>query len=227
MEYKKILIIEDEIPIADLLAYGLKKAGFDCRTSNNGAEGLKLVEEFNPDLLLLDWMLPDVSGIDICKLITEKNNIPIIMLTAKSDIEDKVLGLEFGAEDYITKPFDMREVVARIKTIFRRVYSFDEQSIEENKKYQFGDIEISEIEHTVKKNEEIIELTPKEYDLLLILYKNRGRVFSRDQLLNSIWEYDFTGDTRTVDMHIQRLRKKLDLNDLIKTVFGVGYKFIK
>lgn len=228
MEEKKILIIEDEVPIADLLAYGLKKEGFDCMTANTGSQGLDVIQKFKPDLLLLDWMLPDISGIDICKLVTEKNNIPIIMLTAKADIVDRVLGLEVGADDYITKPFDMREVVARIKTVFRRRISFDAKA-EERKRENliFEDIEIIPVEHVVKKGDEVVELTPKEYDLLLLLCENSGRVFSRDHLLDTIWGYEFFGDTRTVDIHIQRLRKKLDLSDAIKTVFGVGYKFVK
>lgn len=227
MDSKKILVIEDEIPIADLLCYGLKKYGFQCIAANSGSRGLEIIEEFNPDLILLDWMLPDISGIDVCKIVTEKNKIPIIMLTAKSDIEDRVLGLEFGADDYISKPFDMREVAARIKTVFRRIGIADNTLEEQNKKIRFKDIEIIEIEHVVKKNGEIVDLTPKEYDLLILLYENKGRAFTRDQLLESIWGYEFLGDTRTVDIHIQRLRKKLDLSDLIKTVFGIGYKFIK
>lgn len=222
MQSNKILIIDDEAPIGDLLAYGLKKEGFCCKISTSGVQGLKLIDEFQPDLLLLDWMLPDVVGLDICKLVTERNNIPIIMITAKSTIEDKVLGLEFGADDYITKPFDMREVVARIKNVFKR-RSFTEANYK-NDRIQIEDIEIIKTEHIVMKNGEAIDLTPKEYELLIILCENRGMVFSRSQLLDKIWGYEFLGDTRTVDIHIQRLRKKLDLDNLIKTVFGVGYK---
>ena len=218
----KILIIEDEAPIADLLAYGLKKEGFDCKISYSGAKGLELVDEFRPDLLLLDWMLPDVVGLDICKLVTGKHNIPIIMITAKSDIEDKVLGLEVGADDYITKPFDMREVVARIKNVFRR----RETKTGDIRKdcIHVEDVEILTSEHVVTKNGSNVDLTRKEYELLLTFCENRGIAFSRSQLLDIVWGYDFVGDTRTVDIHIQRLRKKLGLDNVIKTVFGLGYR---
>lgn len=218
----KILIIDDEAPIADLLEYGLKKEGFDCKNAYSGVRGLELVEEFRPDLLLLDWMLPDIVGLDICKLVTEKYNIPIIMITAKSDIEDRVLGLEVGADDYITKPFDMREVAARIKSVFRRI----ESKTGEVKKdcVKIADIEVLKSEHVVTRNGSNVDLTRKEYELLLAFCENRGRVFSRSQLLDLVWGYDFIGDTRTVDMHVQRLRKKLGLDNVIKTVFGVGYR---
>lgn len=228
MEKKKILIIEDEAAIADLLAYGLAKEGFDVLTANHAADGLKRVEQFEPDLLLLDWMLPDLSGLDVCKKVTATHNIPIIMLTAKSDITDKIVGLEFGADDYITKPFDLREVVARIRTILRRMgqaYSQVEEAAE--KVIRFKNIEIIENERVVKKDQAIIELTPKEFDLLMILYRNKGRIFTRESLLELVWGYGYAGDTRTVDIHIGRLRKKLAANDVIITVFGIGYKFDK
>jgi two-component system alkaline phosphatase synthesis response regulator PhoP len=221
MPGEKILIIDDETPIADLLAYGLGKESFSCKTSGSGSLGLVLIEEFRPDLLILDWMLPDIAGLDICKMVTEKYNIPIIMLTAKSSIEDKVLGLEFGADDYITKPFDMREVAARVKNVFRR------RNVSGNHggdRIQIRDVLILKNEHRVLKRGQEVDLTPKEYGLLLTLCENRGIVFSRSRLLDLIWGYEFAGDTRTVDMHIQRIRKKLDLENLITTVFGVGYR---
>ncbi|MFD0679790.1 MULTISPECIES: response regulator [unclassified Paenibacillus] len=228
MDKKKILIIEDEEAIADLLAYGLNKEGFHTVTASNGAEGLRSLEQFKPDLLLLDWMLPDSSGLEICKKVTSTNNIPIIMITAKSDITDKILGLEFGADDYITKPFDLREVIARIRTIFRRITQANSPSQEQlDNKIRFLDIEITKDERVVKKNEEIIELTPKEFDLLITLYSYKGKIFTRTELLDFVWGYEYAGDTRTVDIHVQRLRKKLDANDWITTVFGVGYKFEK
>jgi two-component system alkaline phosphatase synthesis response regulator PhoP len=174
-------------------------------------------------------MLPDISGFDICKKVTQTYNIPIIMLTAKSDITDKLLGLEFGADDYITKPFDIREVIARIKVVFRRIEQMKGASEKEGHSFVglgFG-IRVSLEEHRVKKNDEEIELTPKEYNLLEAMMNNRGKVLSREQLLDSVWGYDYTGDTRTVDIHIQRLRKKLDCTNLIETVFGFGYKMIK
>lgn len=228
MEKAKILIIEDEEAIADLLAYGLTKEGFDTVTANRGSEGLRQVELFQPDLLLLDWMLPDVSGLDICRMVTETRNIPIIMLTAKSDISDKISGLELGADDYITKPFDLREVIARIRTILRR-FSQTSRSAEHTAEntIRFQDVIVVPTERSVRKGGEIVDLTPKEFDLLMTLYNYKGKVFTRTELLDFVWGYDYAGDTRTVDIHIQRLRKKLDANDSITTVFGVGYKFEK
>ncbi|WP_409347220.1 response regulator [Paenibacillus sp. MBLB4367] len=228
MDKTRILIIEDEVAIADLLAYGLNKEGFETVAAHSGAEGLRELERFEPDMLLLDWMLPDVSGLDVCKKVTETANIPIIMLTAKSDIADKLVGLEYGADDYITKPFDLREVIARIRTVLRRMQQAN-RSIGEPAEFgiRFRNIEIIKAERRVKKNDEIVDLTPKEFDLLLTLYNYKGKIFTRTELLDFVWGYDYAGDTRTVDIHIQRLRKKLDMNDLIVTVFGIGYKFEK
>lgn len=228
MEKIKILIIEDEVAIADLLAYGLSNEGFQTLTAHTGEDGLREVERFKPDLLLLDWMLPDQSGLDICKKVTATHNLPILMLTAKSDIKDKILGLEFGADDYITKPFDLREVIARIRTILRRLMQANRQAGEIiDDIIRFKDIEVVKNERQVKKNNLIVDLTPKEFDLLMTLYTYKGKIFTREELLEFVWGYDYFGDTRTVDTHIQRLRKKLDVNDLITTVFSIGYKFEK
>ncbi len=228
---KKILIIEDEIPIAELLAYSLMKEGFIVRTANEGNKGLKLIKEFEPDLMILDLMLPDISGFEICNQVTLEYNIPIIMITAKSDIRDKVIGLELGADDYITKPFDIREVVIRIKTIFRRIEIVAKSIESENNKCLIisKDIMLLNEEHKVIRQDEFVELTPKEYALLLLLAQNKGKVFSRSDLLDKVWGYDYLGDSRTVDIHIQRLRKKLDTNNIsiIETVFGIGYKLVK
>ncbi|MEC0305950.1 response regulator transcription factor [Paenibacillus lautus] len=229
MKKTKILIIEDEGPIADLLAYGLHMEGFETRIAASGAAGLRELESFHPDLLLLDWMLPDQSGLDICKRVTTDYNIPIFMITAKSDITDKVLGLEFGADDYITKPFDLREVVARIRTILRRLDQANQGDREGTPEavIRFRGIEIVMEERLVKKDGRPVDLTPKEFDLLMTMYGHRGKIYTRSELLDLVWGYDFMGDTRTVDTHIQRLRKKLDVSDLITTVFGIGYKFEK
>ncbi|MCT1400680.1 response regulator transcription factor [Paenibacillus sp. p3-SID867] len=229
MKKTKILIIEDEEPIADLLAYGLAMEGFETRTAASGAAGFRELAAFHPDLLLLDWMLPDQSGLDICKKVTTDYNIPIFMITAKSDITDKVLGLEFGADDYITKPFDLREVIARIRTILRRLDQANQgdRGGMPEAVIRFRDIEIVMEERLVKKDGRSVDLTPKEFDLLLTLYGHRGKIYTRSELLDLVWGYDFVGDTRTVDTHIQRLRKKLDAGDLITTVFGIGYKFEK
>ncbi|WP_242211453.1 response regulator transcription factor [Paenibacillus polymyxa] len=227
MNKAKILIIEDDTPIANLLSYGLSMEGFETRTTANGAAGMVELQQFQPNLLLLDWMLPDQSGLDICKQVTASYNIPILMITAKSDITDKILGLEFGADDYITKPFDLREVIARIRTILRRVDQANNGKNTESKVIRFKQIEIIVEEHLVKQNGIPIDLTPKEFDLLMTLINHRGKTFTRSELLDIVWGYDFVGDTRTVDTHIQRLRKKLDASDLITTVFGIGYKFEK
>ncbi|MED1740900.1 response regulator transcription factor [Bacillus swezeyi] len=230
MAKTKILIIEDDEPIADLLSYGLTAEGFQTCTVTSGALGMSKLDQFKPDLLLLDWMLPDCSGLDICKKVTEIYNIPILMITAKSDITDKVLGLEFGADDYITKPFDLREVVARIRTILRRLeqaHHLNERGTAKEDVIRFKNIVIVPGERLVKKDGMTVELTPKEFDLLMTLIDYRGKIFTRSELLEFIWGYDFFGDTRTVDTHIQRLRKKLDASDLITTVFGIGYKFEK
>lgn len=229
MNKAKILIIEDEEPIANLLSYGLTMEGFHTRTAETGTVGMRELEQFKPNLLLLDWMLPDQSGLDICKKVTANYNIPILMITAKSDVTDKVLGLEFGADDYITKPFDLREVIARIRTTLRRLdqANLSDHKVELEDVIRFKNIEILAEERQVKKDGIPVDLTPKEYDLLLTLFGHRGKIFTRAELLDIVWGYDFIGDTRTVDTHIQRLRKKLDAGDLITTVFGIGYKFEK
>lgn len=229
MDKTRIVIIEDEEAIADLLAYGLGGEGFETRTAGSGAEGLRLIEPFRPDLLLVDWMLPDVSGLDICKQVTARHNLPIVMLTAKSDIADKVLGLEYGADDYITKPFDLREVVARIRTVLRRFAQANQaEAGDAGDVVRFRGISVLTDERLVLRDDGgTIDLTPKEFDLLTTLLRHRGRVFTRAELLDLVWGYEFAGDTRTVDNHVQRLRKKLDGADLITTVFGIGYKFEK
>lgn len=233
MEQKKVLIIEDEASIADMLTYAIKKEGLAVKAAANGEEGLSEVKAYKPDLILLDLMLPDMSGFDICKKITKDYSIPIIMLTARSDTFDKILGMELGADDYITKPFDIREVIVRMKAIFRRI----ERSHEAEETSDASTITIGRDIRLLKDQREVysgtvrVELTNKEYELLVFLAENRGRVFSRSELLDKVWGFEFFGDTRTVDIHIQRLRKKLDDGNgngisLIETVYGVGYKLI-
>lgn len=221
----RILVIEDEKPIADILEYGFKKEGFKVKSAYTGADGLKEAQDFEPHLVLLDWMLPDLSGVDVCKMLTELYNIPIIMLTARGSIDDKVYGLESGADDYITKPFDLREVIVRVKTILRR-FGKAVKGREEAREIHLQDVVISEQERTVCQHGEYVELTPKEFDLLVWMVKHPKQVFTRSHLLDEIWGYDFMGDTRTVDIHIQRLRKKLCMGESIVTVFGVGYKYV-
>lgn len=226
---RKILIIEDEAPIADLIRYSLKKEGYIVNVESNGNHGINAVKTFNPDLIILDLMLPDISGFDVCRIIANEYSIPIIILTAKNDIKDKILGIELGADDYITKPFDMRESIARIKAVFRRIDLTNARS-HSCKIIKIGrNIEVNMDERNVSKDGETVELTHKEFDLLAFMAENRGRVFTREQLLDKVWGFEYAGDTRTVDIHIQRIRRKLDSNksnSIIETVFAVGYKLI-
>ena len=224
MDKRRILVIEDEKPIADILKYGFEKEGFEVLCAYTGAEGRRAAEEGCPQLVLLDWMLPDIAGVDVCRMLTEEENVPILMLTARGSVEDKLYGLECGADDYVTKPFDLREVVARVHTILRRFERAQESKREETVRYD--SVTVSEEEHTVRRNGNLVELTPKEFDLLVFFLKHPRQVFTRSALLDQIWGYDYLGDTRTVDIHIQRLRRKADLSGQLVTVFGVGYKYV-
>jgi DNA-binding response OmpR family regulator len=222
---EKILVVDDEQSICDLIKLDLEFEGFVVETAYDGREALEKVESFNPDLIILDVMLPYISGFELCKKINEKHNIPIILLTAKTDIVDKVLGLELGADDYLTKPFDNRELLARVKALIRRSSHTPTEDLDiiEN-----GDLKIIPNERRVLVDSEEIHLTPKEYDLLYLLAQHLEQVFSRETLLEKIWGYDYYGDTRTVDMHVQRIRKKIGDHSsnpkYLQTVFGVGYK---
>ena len=223
---KSILIIEDEPGISELLSYSLRREGYKTIAEFTGYSGMDRLKSEKVDLLLLDLMLPDLNGIDILKMVKSEYKIPVIILTAKSDIVDKVTGFNYGADDYITKPFDVREVNARIKTAFRRIEEIEDKR-QHTSQIQLGlNTYIYTEEHKVVKDDQAISLTPKEFDLLHLLAKNKGVVFSRDKLLDRVWGYDYAIDTRSVDIHILRLRKKIgDCNGMIiKTVFGVGYK---
>jgi len=218
----KVLIVDDEPAIVDLIKINLELEGFETCVCYTGLQAIKAAPIFTPDLIILDIMLPDVNGFEVCKQL-QSLNIPIIMLTAKNDIKDKLYGLELGADDYITKPFDSRELTARIKTVLRRIDKF---GAKEETNIQLGPIMINTMERQVYIDGEEIILTPKEYDLLMILCENQRKVFSRENLLELVWKFEYIGDSRTVDMHVQRLRKKLGkYNFFIKTVFGIGYKF--
>lgn len=223
-----ILVIEDEANILELLRYNLEAAGYNVVLAENGKDGLGKCFEVRPDLILLDLMLPDVDGLDICNNIKrneQTKNIPIIMLTAKSEEFDKVLGLELGADDYITKPFSIRELLARIKVVLRRAQQSDN---DKDEIIRFGDIIIDTQKHTVYKDNEVLDLTLKEFELLKLLSQNIGKVLTRDYLLDKVWGYEYAGETRTVDVHIRHLRKKIEDNDkspiYIETVRGIGYK---
>lgn len=221
----KILIIEDDKSINDILFYALKSEGYNSYSTFTLNEAKEYLNISLPHLILLDLNLPDGSGFDLCKDISSKCSIPIIILTAKNDVVDKVLGLELGADDYITKPFHIKEVLSRIKAVFRRIEKSSSESntlfININK-----DIMINFKNRTVLKNDKVIQLKPKEYELLEFFVQNRNKVFSRQQLIDNVWEFSYDGDIRTVDIHIRRLRSKLDTPNeasIIETVFSVGY----
>lgn len=220
--FVKVLIVDDEPAIVDLIKINLELEGFETLYCHNGKEAVKYAQSAAPDLILLDIMLPDLDGFEVCKSIQDLN-IPIIMLTAKHDIKDKLYGLELGADDYITKPFDGRELIARIKTILRRV---DKYNVKDDTNINVGPICINTTERIVHIDNIETPLTPKEFDLLLLFCENQRKVFSRENILELVWGYEFIGDSRTVDMHVQRLRRKLgNYNPYIKTIFGIGYKF--
>lgn len=228
MANEKILVVDDEPNILELIKFNLENNGFKVITACNGERALEMIKAENPDLILLDVMLPGVDGFELCKIIRRKNetsDIPIILITAKSEEIDKILGLEIGADDYITKPFSVRELIARVKAVLRRADKKDKNE----KIIKISDIIIDVDKHEVTVKGKKIELTPKEFELLKLFALNPGRVFSRDYLLEKIWGYDYLGDTRTVDVHIRHLRQKIEENsdetNYIETVRGVGYKF--
>ena len=228
MADEKVLIVDDEEHIVELLQFNLINAGYKVITANNGLDALKKVKEHKPDLLLLDLMLPGMDGLDVCKEIKrdkETSKTSIIMLTAKSEELDKILGLELGADDYITKPFSIRELLARVKAVLRRSNS-DEISEEI---YELGRLKVDFERHEVLINNEKVELTLKEFELLEILIKNKGKILRRETLLDKVWGYEYIGETRTVDVHIRYLRKKVEDDDknpkFIETIRGVGYRF--
>ncbi len=221
---RKILIIEDEPNIRELITYNLKTNGYECLEAEEGRMGMTLAYKEKPDLILLDLMLPGKNGHEICQeLRREGIGVPIIMITAKSSESDKVAGLEMGADDYITKPFGVRELLARIKALFRRVEDLEPHRDEA---LMMGDLSIDLRRHQVTRSGNLVDLTPKEFQLLAFLAQNREFVFSRDQLLDRVWGIDYLGESRTVDVHIRRLRKKLEDPEgaYIVTVHGKGYK---
>lgn len=226
----KVLVVEDEASIAKLLQFNLEKAGFEVVTAADGKQALDMTVAENPDFIILDLMLPVMDGMEVCKkLRQEKINTPILILTAKDDELDKILGLELGADDYLTKPFSPREVVARVKAILRRTSAQPTGTTEVDETvYQIGEIRIYRDRYEVYRGEQKLELTPKEFELLCHLAAHPGRVLTREQLLNAVWNYDFIGDSRIVDVHISHLREKIESDTKnprhIKTVRGMGYK---
>ncbi|MCB2288222.1 response regulator transcription factor [Clostridium sp. CS001] len=227
MAEEKILVVDDEEHIQELIRFNLEKNGYKVICAANGVDAIKMAKEQLPQLMLLDLMLPGMDGLDVCKEIrkdSSMSNMPIIMITAKGEEIDKIIGLELGADDYITKPFSVRELVARIKAILRRS---TQQVIE--KTFKVGNLAVDFGKHEVVKNENKVDLTLKEFELLEILIKNKGRVMTRDFLLDKIWGYEYVGETRTVDVHIRHLRQKIEDDDknplYIQTIRGIGYRF--
>lgn len=226
MSLGKILIIDDDKNICDLLRIYLEKEGYSTIISNNGEEGMVKFYALKPDIILLDIMLPGMDGWQICREIRENYNTPILMITAKSEVFDKVLGLELGADDYIVKPFDTKEVLARIKAVSRRVGQTTSSS--ESRELFYDNLHINLTRYVLKVRGKVVETPPKELELLFFLASNPNRVFTRDQLLDEVWGFEYYGDSRTIDVHIKRLRLKLEgVSDkwALKTVWGVGYKF--
>ncbi|NMB42741.1 MAG: response regulator transcription factor [Clostridiales bacterium] len=229
---KRILIVDDEEHILELLEYNLEQEGYEPIKADTGEKAIEILEKEEVDLVLLDWMLPGINGIDVLKNIRSSdkiNKLPVILLTAKGDEISKVVGLEVGADDYLTKPFSIHELFARIKAVLRRSDSSYGKNEDKEGKLVIDNLEINPSRRTVKVNDEQVELSFKEFELLYLLAKNRGIVFTRNQLLERIWGYDYVGETRTVDVHVSNLRKKIESDEshpvFIKTVRGMGYKF--
>lgn len=232
MEKKKILIVDDDENIAELISLYLIKECFDTEIAVNGEEALDKFKSYQPHLILLDIMLPGIDGYDVCREIRKSSNVPVIMLSAKGEVFDKVLGLKIGADDYMVKPFDSNELVARVQAILRRVSQSEEgkktNGQEEQGEYvKFDGLVVNLTSYSVVYNGELIEMPPKELELLYFLANNPNQVFTREQLLDKIWGYDYIGDTRTVDVHVKRVREKIKdgSNWSIATVWGIGYKF--
>ena len=225
MGKQKILIVDDDLHIAELISLYMMKDGYETEEVYDGREAIRKAESFQPDLILLDLMLPGMDGYQVCTEIRKTSRVPIIMLTAKGETFDKVLGLELGADDYIVKPFDPKELVARVKAVLRR-YEPKQEEADKNL-LKFDGLEINLSNYSVSYEGKTLDFPPKEFELLSFLAQNPNRVFTREQLLDRIWGYEYVGDTRTVDVHVKRIREKLNSEDEwgIRTVWSVGYKF--
>lgn len=224
MDYKqKILIVDDDPNITELISLYLNKEGYHTKFVHNGDDAVKTFQTYAPNLVILDLMLPGKDGLDVCKDIRKISNIPIIMLTAKGETFDKIIGLELGADDYIVKPFDTKELTARVKAVLRRFNPVNDT----DQKVVVPNLTVNLSNYTVIHNDKKIEMPPKELELLYYLVSNPNQVFTRELLLDKIWGYEYIGDTRTVDVHIKRIREKIKGNDFwnISTVWGIGYKF--
>lgn len=228
---KQILVVDDEPSIVTLLKFNLEKSGFDVLTATTGGEALETIERQAVDFIILDLMLPEMDGLEVCRMIRQKSiSTPILMLTAKDDEIDKILGLELGADDYLTKPFSPREVIARVKAILRRTEQAQQpvDDVSKDNKISIGDLVVYIENYEAYFKGEQMTLTPKEFELLVYLVKHKGVVLTRERLLNAVWQYDFAGDTRIVDVHVSHLREKIETDTrkplYIKTVRGLGYK---
>ncbi len=229
MEKQRILIVDDDQNIAELVALYLVKECFDIRIVNDGEEALKQFKEYNPNLILLDLMLPGIDGYEVCREIRKTSKVPIIMLSAKGEVFDEVLGLELGADDYMIKPFDSKKLVARVKAVLRRfpAVSATEKPKQTGEYVEYTDLIINQSNYSVTYFNQNIEMPPKELELFYFLASHPNQVFTREQLLDHIWGYEYIGDTRTVDVHIKRLREKIKNHAEwgLATVWGIGYKF--
>ena len=222
----KVLVVDDDINIVKLIKLYLEKEDYTVYTAHNGVEALEVWKKENPSIIILDIMMPEMDGNSVCREIRKTSDTPIIMLTAKGETFDKVLSLELGADDYLVKPFEPKELIARIKAILRRCDS--KSSSDDNKIVTFDKLEVNLVNYELKLDGRILEIPPKELELLYFLVSNPNRVFTREQLLEEVWGFDYFGDSRTVDVHVKRLREKLEgveANWQLKTVWGVGYKF--
>ena len=230
MSEQVVLVIEDEENLLKAIKYNLEKDGYKVQSAMDGEQGLELARQMEPSMIILDIMLPKMDGIEVCRILRRESNVPILMLTAKSEEIDRVVGLELGADDYVTKPFSMRELMARTKAILRRYsLSANGKATESSKVLKAGKLEVNLTKHVVTLGGELLELKPREFDLLALLVENAGRALTRDQILESIWGQDYYGDTRTVDVHIRWLREKIESDPgnpkRIITIRGVGYRF--
>ncbi|MBR5152972.1 MAG: response regulator transcription factor [Clostridia bacterium] len=223
-----VLIVDDEVNICELVRLYVEKEGYHAIIANDGQQAIDMFKKHAPDLILLDIMLPVKDGWQVCREVRSSSNTPVIMLTAKGETFDKVLGLELGADDYIVKPFEPKELVARIKAVLRRAENQAQNEEEEDKELRFDGLTVNQSTYEVYLDGNKLEMPPKEFELLYFLAKNTNKVFTRDQLLDEIWGYEFFGDSRTVDVHVKRIREKIEGAErpwALKTVWGVGYKF--
>ena len=226
MTSRTVLIVDDEENLTEAIKYNLEQEGFQVSTAADGERGLAMAREFDPDLIILDIMLPSVDGLEVCRTLRRRSDVPILMLTAKAEEIDRVVGLELGADDYVVKPFSMRELVARAKAMLRRTPARHSESAQV---LVDGDLELNLTSHEVTLRDVSLELKPREFDLLALLMQNRSRIYTRNQILDQVWGYDFVGDMRTVDVHVRWLREKIEDDPSspkrIVTVRGVGYRF--